>query len=329
MSPETKRRGPLEASDVLAGPVVEVAGVAIRLAASDRHRAEAVAALFRHASPSPSRPRCALRFTDGGVAVPAAEPATTIDDVELWRPEPGDLRLRSAEGLTARISADEIVIAGYAPSLARVFRYVCVIALTHLLAQHGRHVLHGGAVVADSRALLVLGKAGAGKSTLVYGALRLGWPVLTDDLVALHRRDGLVHAAGLPRPVSVPRDVLAAEVPGGRPVPEDLRNRTELPCPTLAESVHPVAGVIVTSRGGESEAAIEPLGGHETLQAVLRASASLADPAILPEVFAIAGAVARMPAWSLRHGSDPAFGLDDAGRQLEVVRRRLRVGTAR
>ena len=326
MTPAAAPNRTLEATDVLAAAVVEVAGVPIRVTASDPHRSEAVASLFRDATRTAARPRCTLRFADGVLAVPSGEPATIIADVELWRPEPGHLWLRCAEGLTARSSADDIVIAGDATALARVFRYVCLIALTHLLAQRGRHMLHGGAVVADGRALLVLGNTGTGKSTLVFGALGLGWPVLADDVVALHRRDGLVHATGLPRPISVPLDVLVDDVAGGRPVPQDVRKRMELPGGTLAKGVHPIAGVLVTSHGSQADAAIQPLDGHETLRLVLRASTSLADPALLPEVFAIAGALARLPAWSYQHGSDAALRLDQARRWLEEIRRRLGAG---
>lgn len=328
MSPDRTTHQPLDAARVLTEPVVEVVGIAVRLTASDRVRADAVAALFRHASPASSRPQCVVRFTERDLAVPDTAPTTLLQDLELWRPEPGHLLLRSAGGLTARVTPHDIEVAGDAPSLAREFRYVCLIALTHLLAHHDRHVLHGGAVVCDGRALLVLGSSGTGKSTLVFGALRSGWPALADDLVAVHRRNGIVHAAGLPRPISVPRDVLVDDVAGGPSVPGDLRNRVELPGATLTKSSHPVGGVILISRGDDSEAAIEPVAAHDALRAVLSASTSLADPALLRDVFAIGAALARMPAWSLRHGSDPESRLEQVGRRLEDIRRLLVAATA-
>jgi hypothetical protein len=316
-------RPPLEAADVLEEPVVDIVGIPMRLTASDDRRAGAVAALFRHASASALPPRCMLRFMDRELPMPADAPTTIIDDVQLWRPEPGHLLLRSAEGLDARVTPDEILIGGDAASIARVFRYVCLVALAHLLAQHGQHVLHGGAIVCEDRALLVLGDTGTGKSTLVFGALRLGWPVLADDLVAVHRRASFLDATGLPRPISIPPDVIGDEFPDGRSVPEDLRNRVELPGPTLAKTVHPIAGVLVTAHGAGPDAALEPMDGHETLRTVLHASTSLADPVILPEVFATAGALARLPAWSLRHGSDPMSRVHEAGLQLEKIAHQL------
>ena len=315
----TAEHEPLEAAEVLTGPVVGLAGLAVRLTASDAPRAEAVAALFRNAERTAVHPRCGLAFTENDVDVPATEPAAVIDDLELWQPQPAHLHLRSSGGLTARASPDEIVVGGDALSLSREFRFVCSVALTHLLAQHGRHVLHGGAVVADGRVLLVLGDTGTGKSTLVFSALRLGWPALADDLVAVYQRDGTVYAVGLPRPISVPADVFVDGIPGTRPVPEDPRNRTELPGPMRTRGVHPIGAVVVTSRGSEPETAIEPIAGQDTLRIVLRASVSLADPAVLPEVFAVAGTLARLPAWSLRHGSEATSRLEAAARRLEEI----------
>ena len=314
---------------MLAEPIVDVAGVPLRLTASDRPRAEAVAALFRHAERTSTRLRYVLRFTADAPDCPAAPPATIIDEVEVWRPEPDHLWLRSAEGLAAHVSPDGIVVGGDAPSLARVFRFVGLIALTHLLAQEGKQLLHAGAVIADGQAILILGATGTGKSTLVFSALQHGWLALSDDMVAVHRSDGLVHAVGLPRPISVPDDVFRSAMPEGRRVPEDPRRRTELPAAALVRGTRPVGAIVVTSHGSLDDATIEPMRGHDTLRVVLGASSSLLDPAVFPEVFAVAGALARTPAWSLAHGSDPAARLDSAARQLEEVRRHLSVGATR
>jgi hypothetical protein len=314
----------LTGADVLAGRVVDIAGIPTQLEASSAHRAGAVAALFRHATVHDDPPRCALRFTADHVAVPAIEAKTIVGGVELWRPRPDELVLRSDEGITARVSNDEIVVGGDAESLPRAFRFIALLAVTHLLAQHGHHVLHAGAIVADDAALLVLGDTGSGKSTLVYGAHRLGWPVLADDLVALHRRDDDTYAAGLPRPITIPSDVVVEEIPGSRAVPDDARDRTELPVGTLAGGARLVAGVIVTGRSTDRRSERVPMSRLDTTQSVLRASASLADRAVLPELFALASELARRPAWRLLHGTDPDSRLDDAGRELAAIRDRLR-----
>jgi len=320
----------IDDTDVLAGCAIDVAGVPIRLHASDARRADAVASLFRHAAVSTSSPVATLSFAEPDVAVPDTEPDSQGASADLWRPAPGELRIRSHEGLTAIATADEIAVGGDTAGLARVFRYTCFLALTHLLAQHGHHLLHAGAIVIDGQAVVVLGDTGSGKSTLVFAASRQRWPVLSDDVVALHRTGDDLVVRGLPRPVSVPRDVTDV-IPGGRAVPDDYRERTELPGGTLTRDEHTVHAVVVMAGDGDDTGdpagapreAVARLGGQTTLRAALRAGPSLSDPVHLPEMLAIAAALARRPAWLLTHGPDPADAIADATRALETVRTRL------
>jgi hypothetical protein len=302
------------------GQVVDVAGVPMRLCASDDRRAAAVAALFRHAVPVTAEPECVVRFSDASPAVPNSDPDTIFQGLDLWRSSAGELVLRSQGGLTARVTRDAIDVGGDAPTLAREFRYVATIGLTHALAYRDRHLFHGGAVVCDERALLVLGGSGKGKSTLVLGALQSGWRALTDDLVAVQRREGALYAAGLPRPISVPLDVLTTEHADGLPVPDDPRARVELPASTFTSSSHPIAGVIVVARGDDRAARLDPLDAHDALRRLLSACASLADPALMREVFAVAAGLARLPAWTLQHGSDPACRVEEARLRLDEIR---------
>jgi len=322
----------IEAGNVVVGCVVDVAGIPVRLHADDARHADAVASLFRHATRSTDAPVATLWFGADDVTLPTTEPDTHGVSADLWRPATGELIIRSAEGLTARADADAIVVGGDTGAIARVFRFTCFLALTHLLAQHGRHLLHAGAILVDGRVVVVLGDTGSGKSTLVYAAHRQGWPVLSDDVIALHRAGDELVVQGLPRPVSVPRDVAEA-VPGGRPVPEDHRERSELPLGTLTLDAHSVDAVLVmagddpdrdaTLPSDIAPGAVEPLRGQATLRAALRAGPSLTDPDHRPEMLAIAAALARRPAWRLRHGPDPARAAADATTLLRTVRTRL------
>jgi hypothetical protein len=53
---------------------------------------------------------------------------------------------------------------------------------------------------------------------------------------------------------------------------------------------------------------------------MLSANTSLGDRAILPEVFAIAGAVARLPGWTLAHGREGALRIGSAAACFDRVR---------
>lgn len=72
--------------------------------------------------------------------------------------------------------------------------------LSFSLLALGVESLHGTATVIDGQAVVFLGGCGWGKSTLAAALLARGFPVLTDDLVALARRDAAwaVHP-GMPR----------------------------------------------------------------------------------------------------------------------------------
>ncbi len=85
--------------------------------------------------------------------------------------------------------------------------------LSFSLLSRGSEPLHATAVVIDGEAVAFLGDCGYGKSTLGAAFLARGFPILTDDLLALEARDGrwLAHA-GPPRLKlfpSVARKILA------------------------------------------------------------------------------------------------------------------------
>jgi serine kinase of HPr protein (carbohydrate metabolism regulator) len=59
--------------------------------------------------------------------------------------------------------------------------------------------MHAAGVVVDGRAVLLMGSAGAGKSSLAAALLRAGGRLLSDDAVALQLREGrlIAHAGSL------------------------------------------------------------------------------------------------------------------------------------
>lgn len=62
-------------------------------------------------------------------------------------------------------------------------------AMGVLLNQRGYFVLHASAVVTDQGAVLLTGLSGAGKSTTAQGFIQRGYPILSDDTVALYYDD--------------------------------------------------------------------------------------------------------------------------------------------
>lgn len=314
----------LDAGDVLDGVVIDLAGVAVRLHASDADRAEAVASLFRHARATVSPAVGSVAFVADTVAIPAGSPSRALAYVDLWYEGRDVLWIRSGDRIAARSDRESVVVGGGAPTaLGREFRFVCLLALTHFLAWRGRHLLHGAALAVDGQTVLVLGGSGTGKSTLAFAAYQRGWPVLADDAVLVCDRDGAVVVHGLPRPIAVAADVAVTRIRGGRPVPDDLRQRMELAPGTLTRTASDVDAVVL-ARGGDARGpSLEPVAGPEILRAILGTTISIADPALRPDIFEVAGALARLPRWSLTHGLDETRALADASECLDRLREEL------
>lgn len=73
-------------------------------------------------------------------------------------------------------------------------------ALGFVLRQRGVVCLHASAIAIDDRAIALLGPAGAGKSTTAAAFAERGYPVLSDDIVALtDDNDGFLVRPGYPR----------------------------------------------------------------------------------------------------------------------------------
>jgi hypothetical protein len=62
-----------------------------------------------------------------------------------------------------------------------------------VLLLRGVHSLHASAVAVGEQAIAIVGPAGAGKSTTAAAFARLGYGVLSEDVVALESRDGHLH----------------------------------------------------------------------------------------------------------------------------------------
>lgn len=92
--------------------------------------------------------------------------------------------LVSADGRTIRYRLLERT------SLESLSTYLLGQALSFSLIARGVDPLHGTAVAVNGGAVVFLGDCGAGKSTLGAAMLARGFPIVTDDLVAIERRSG-------------------------------------------------------------------------------------------------------------------------------------------
>jgi preprotein translocase subunit Sss1 len=67
-------------------------------------------------------------------------------------------------------------------------------AFSVLLQQRGLLVLHASAVIIDGKAIAFIGFSGAGKSTTASAFMRSGYPVITDDVLAIRFNAGYPEA---------------------------------------------------------------------------------------------------------------------------------------
>ena len=307
---------------ILSGCVIDIAGLPVRVHAADETRAVAVAALLRGVGRHSAPPAAELCFRVEGLEPPPSDPSEVYDDLALWRSS-GTLWIRHRSGVIGRATARDVVLGGGEGDLRVAFRRVFQFVVTHLLAAHDRFVLHAGAIELGRGVALTFGSTGVGKSTLAMAALNGGWPVLSDDLTVVQVRDGGLDACGIPRPLSVPGDV-GAGVAGALALDADARSRWELPPERLAAGWHRVSAVIAVRHGDTADATIEPMAQGTAMQAGLASFLSTLDPATVRTFFPVAGTLARLPAWSLCHGTDPARRLESASRCLNELADALR-----
>lgn len=85
----------------------------------------------------------------------------------------------------------EIIIDPY-PSVDQVKARVVILGplLSIALRQRGFTVLHGGCAVIDDQAVCFIGNMGAGKSTTTAAFYNAGYPIMSDDVVAIREEEG-------------------------------------------------------------------------------------------------------------------------------------------
>jgi hypothetical protein len=114
----------------------------------------------------------------------------------VWRLAGGDcFRLLYSDGVEFFVARDGSEVWAAWPdasSLEDAATYLLGPVLGFVLRLRGIACLHASAVAVGNRAIVLLGPASAGKSTTASAFAGMGYPVLTDDVVALAESAGVV-----------------------------------------------------------------------------------------------------------------------------------------
>lgn len=105
----------------------------------------------------------------------------------------GHVRMAYSDGFVFDIDAQGLSVTGYMPPGHAVDEVSpCLLGpiMGVVLRLRGIPCLHASSVVIDDQAIGLVGASGAGKSTTAAAFARLGYPVLTDDVMALTSSTG-------------------------------------------------------------------------------------------------------------------------------------------
>jgi hypothetical protein len=143
--------------------------------------------------------------------------------------------------------------------------------LAALLMQRRRLVLHASAVEVRGKAIGFVGVKGAGKSTMSAALHGLGYPLISDDLLALRSEDGVVMAdPGFPRFKLSPEAAEAALRDDPDRLPKlhtRIRKRARMAHDTFSTAPRPLGAVYVLAPG--ADIATKPVGGRNALFGLL------------------------------------------------------------
>ncbi len=174
----------------------------------------------------------------------------------------------------------------YAESTSESFNvYLVTQALSFALVKCGLEPLHATAVAIDGKAALFLGDCGFGKSTLAAAFLQAGYPLLTDDLLVLHKpHAALLAYPGSPRIKLFPRmarKFLGESVTGVPMNPYTHKMIVPLKEWQVCTDALPIGAVYALAQASEVRGAEISLSAMSQRQAFLTLLASTFNRAIL------------------------------------------------
>lgn len=124
---------------------------------------------------------------------------------------------RSPGGPFAEAAGRRILLGGSASPINRAFLFLLESLMDRI---DGSIVLHGAAVAASGRGVILAGPAFAGKSTLVLELMRLGFSFMSDDAAPIERSSGRLlpfpRAVGIRKGTEAEANLLKTVAPNGR-----------------------------------------------------------------------------------------------------------------
>ncbi len=174
----------------------------------------------------------------------------------------GDLLFTYGARARFRLDPDERSLA-CAPSRAGLEwqRVLLTKVLACVSVLRGYEALHASAVDSPAGAVVIAGPSGAGKTTLALELMRRGWPLLSDDVLALRAHGDTMHAhPGTPHMNLV--DSPSGPAPSFSPdelcdTLGTLSGETWVAARAVPAVPRPLAGICLLARGADL-----PLGAH-------------------------------------------------------------------
>lgn len=236
-----------------------------------------------------------------------------------YRPQPfifrvyGDCFLAASGGNLLMAQRDRGVAVGLVTSEIvaddALFRYQVLECMALWMAsRHDRTPVHGAALLANGRAVLLLGPSLAGKSTLSYACLRAGFQLLAEDVVFVSSQKGL-KLWGHTRQISLTPAAPAifpelADIPAKTLGNGKVKLTVDL-SPEVAAPLNPHAGgtiVCLLQRHPARKSGVKPLEVPQLVQALReRAEPGFRLDPRMPELVA---AMARGNAYRFTNGHD-------------------------
>ena len=239
------------------------------------------------------------------VRAPTTPPLRQAGPVTLWRVD-STIVLLGPRGLSGQADLDHGVGSVSAPAADRESAWKAVHGHLRLLwyltlARHGLHAVHASGVVVDGGgAILIVGKGGAGKSTLAARMAGRGARLLSDDTVFADARTGRV--AGM-----ADSSRLFESPPNGPgPSGQDPDGKLTVPAPVVTTG--PAWPRLMLFLDATPQPAIEvlPLDPSDAMAGLVRAGFASLDPQAGPDrLQTLARLAEACPAWRVSRGPAP------------------------